>query len=991
MNRDREQHPDWYDDEDAFDRVAPQRPAPGKATLTMRIGRPALQRKTAAPGKVSLTAGLPGSAGVALDRAARSPGQPLPTELRARLENTAGADLRAVRVHSGRESAEAAVAVRAKAYTFGTDIHFAAGQYDPSSERGQRLIAHEVAHTVQQREAGSLPQGKPEASVAGDAAELEADSFADAFTLGRRAPAPTQRPQRVVQREEATSSELSRAGGALGRGAKAASKGLHVDFNVMGVDVTGDFFAAEVAAKQDGPTLGHDVLLSHAKADMLARSAATSFLRGKRELEHFKKVFVDIEGSLVETKGPSATSGDGASLEPLRSRNLGILNVKLKVTGKIMEVVEGGAKVELSIKGTLTLSALDSKDLVELVNRATKRLKELEGQIDQQAERIRKLKARSVKLREQRAVLEKRYRASLAKRPKHLSYRLYGERLDVERAIALDKEEIARLGKAQFDNLREIDKLTKNAGGWLRRARNKGSQALAKALGVVFKNALGRAVLKVLPVLGWIAAASELPEWYAILRRLLRGEIGFMGTGGDQRRGSGGGGGDGSGDHAGEPHGDGGDGETPVEQGSPDATNRRNENPDESDPERVSGGKQGGQQGREGTRGASGEDEHTGTGGGGTGEDGAGGGDEETGTGGGGTGQGGAEPEPGDEIAREGDVVAREGERAAEPGETHAREGDIAAGYGDEAARGDERDAGEDDRGDEQDGREAAPVGVAEGAGEQGEGHATSGDGSVGSSGAEARGATGQAGGSSTSVTEAVDAPKEESLWDERTTLPPTEAELRARDAEHHGGRHPKPRRPSQRDLGTYDRETAYKLGPSDFETVVRVENGKARIADRATVARWKQTTQPERERLGAGATARILNVHVEQTSDESQGASETIYPCRLTLTVEITPAGGGSKIVRAESWSFYYSPSGQVMLPTANVTASLREALRTGKQSFSLPGLDLAIREIDQERGRVYVRVTGAAGVHRVRNADGQLEVARRNAVIALPLPVTE
>ena len=83
-----------------------------------------------------------------------------------------------------RESATAAHAVGARAYTVGQDIHFGAGQYDPSSAAGQHLLAHEVAHTVQQRGGTPTRQNKLEVSAPHDAAELEADRAADAMVRG---------------------------------------------------------------------------------------------------------------------------------------------------------------------------------------------------------------------------------------------------------------------------------------------------------------------------------------------------------------------------------------------------------------------------------------------------------------------------------------------------------------------------------------------------------------------------------------------------------------------------------------------------------------------------------------------------------------------------------------------------------------------------------------------------------------------------------------
>src|SRR5687767_15889668 len=76
------------------------------------------------------------------------PTQPLPTALRARLERALATDLSAVRV--GEDPAVAAIGARAHAD--GTHVMFAPGEYQPESEQGQELIAHEVVHLVQQAE-----------------------------------------------------------------------------------------------------------------------------------------------------------------------------------------------------------------------------------------------------------------------------------------------------------------------------------------------------------------------------------------------------------------------------------------------------------------------------------------------------------------------------------------------------------------------------------------------------------------------------------------------------------------------------------------------------------------------------------------------------------------------------------------------------------------------------------------------------------------------
>jgi hypothetical protein len=73
-------------------------------------------------------------------------GTEMPEDVRGTMEAAFGADFSAVRIHEGSHAA----AVGALAYTQGTDIHFAPGQYQPTSQRGQELLGHELAHVVQQ-------------------------------------------------------------------------------------------------------------------------------------------------------------------------------------------------------------------------------------------------------------------------------------------------------------------------------------------------------------------------------------------------------------------------------------------------------------------------------------------------------------------------------------------------------------------------------------------------------------------------------------------------------------------------------------------------------------------------------------------------------------------------------------------------------------------------------------------------------------------------
>ncbi len=85
-----------------------------------------------------------------------SGGSPLSDELRAYFEPRFGHELGAVRVHTDGRAIHAARALHAEAFAIGGDIHFGEGAFAPGSERGRRLIAHELAHVVQQGTAPTI-------------------------------------------------------------------------------------------------------------------------------------------------------------------------------------------------------------------------------------------------------------------------------------------------------------------------------------------------------------------------------------------------------------------------------------------------------------------------------------------------------------------------------------------------------------------------------------------------------------------------------------------------------------------------------------------------------------------------------------------------------------------------------------------------------------------------------------------------------------------
>lgn len=131
-----------------------------------------------------------------------SPGRPLDAATRAFMEPRFGHDFGRVRVHTDARAAASVRAVGALAYTVGSHIAFEAGHYRPEDAGGRDLLAHELAHTVQQQGA---PATRPAVGAPGSASEQDASRAARALVTGT--PVPTLRPaaQQLMRRHLFTS------------------------------------------------------------------------------------------------------------------------------------------------------------------------------------------------------------------------------------------------------------------------------------------------------------------------------------------------------------------------------------------------------------------------------------------------------------------------------------------------------------------------------------------------------------------------------------------------------------------------------------------------------------------------------------------------------------------------------------------------------------------------------------------------------------------
>src|SRR5260370_27397708 len=105
-----------------------------------------------------------------VDRVLRSQGEPLGQSARDFFETRFGANFSRIRVHFDSAASESAREIRARAYTVGTHIVFGRGEYSPDAHTARGLLAHELAHVLQQ-DFGAAPnqlqcKGAPDANAA---------------------------------------------------------------------------------------------------------------------------------------------------------------------------------------------------------------------------------------------------------------------------------------------------------------------------------------------------------------------------------------------------------------------------------------------------------------------------------------------------------------------------------------------------------------------------------------------------------------------------------------------------------------------------------------------------------------------------------------------------------------------------------------------------------------------------------------------------------
>lgn len=149
-----------------------------------------------------------GTAPPAVDEVLRSPGRMLDTGTLDFMEPRFGNDFSGVTIHTDSAAARSAAAVNARAYTVGSHVVFGQGHYAPGTADGQRLIAHELTHVVQQQgQIGAVMRAPLQVGESNSAAEQEADRVALQVVSGASGPVAASVGQSTVMRQETTSAQ----------------------------------------------------------------------------------------------------------------------------------------------------------------------------------------------------------------------------------------------------------------------------------------------------------------------------------------------------------------------------------------------------------------------------------------------------------------------------------------------------------------------------------------------------------------------------------------------------------------------------------------------------------------------------------------------------------------------------------------------------------------------------------------------------------------
>ena len=328
----------------AFDRRTPNH----RGSTATAAPRPA-----AGPGKRTLTAGLTPAASARrtpATTASPTPGQPMPAPVQDKMERALGADFSAVRIHEGPEPR----AKGALAYTQGTDIHFAPGQYQPASPHGQELLGHELTHVVQQAQGRVRAGGQARRAAIhrDDALEREADELgaraAHGEPAGRDAgPASTGAGATATASAAPAPAACETCGGAK---PTAAARAQPAGASAAGACATCGSPAAPVQAKGDetAPDDEHDIDPPAGHDERMARlDEIDQALAGQRAVEAGIQAQLDALARSIPANADDQQARDseaerlGTELDSTQSNEIDLLDEEIAVLDTSIAGIEG--------------------------------------------------------------------------------------------------------------------------------------------------------------------------------------------------------------------------------------------------------------------------------------------------------------------------------------------------------------------------------------------------------------------------------------------------------------------------------------------------------------------------------------------------------------------------------------------------------------------------------------------------------------------------
>ncbi len=140
----------------------------------------------------------------------RSTGRPLDPAVRAEAEVRLGFDFSRVRIHDDDVAANSADAAHARAYTVGSHIAFARGEYQPHASEGAHLLFHELVHVVQQGREASTSDVPRFITQPHDPAEQEARALTTQAEIGAPTPFIVNSPGAAIARYPKEGEELQK-------------------------------------------------------------------------------------------------------------------------------------------------------------------------------------------------------------------------------------------------------------------------------------------------------------------------------------------------------------------------------------------------------------------------------------------------------------------------------------------------------------------------------------------------------------------------------------------------------------------------------------------------------------------------------------------------------------------------------------------------------------------------------------------------------------